>query len=63
MPYEVDGVVASGKGAPVSVQRITVPDPGPGIQYAAPLKFDFAAAEYWIARSSRAMTAWFVAYL
>src|SRR5882757_10219024 len=30
MPYEVDGVVASGKGAPVSVQRITVPDPGPG---------------------------------
>jgi S-(hydroxymethyl)mycothiol dehydrogenase len=30
MPYEVDGVVATGKGAPVSVQRIVVPDPGPG---------------------------------
>src|SRR3954465_11528975 len=30
MPYEVDGVVATEKGAPVSVQRIIVPDPGPG---------------------------------
>jgi S-(hydroxymethyl)mycothiol dehydrogenase len=30
MPYEVNGVVATGKGAPVSVQRIVVPDPGPG---------------------------------
>ena len=28
-----------------------------GIQYAAALMFSFAAAEYWIARSSRAMTA------
>ena len=30
MPYEVNGVVAAGKGAPVSVQKIIVPDPGPG---------------------------------
>jgi S-(hydroxymethyl)mycothiol dehydrogenase len=30
MPYEVDGVVATGKGAPVGVQKIIVPDPGPG---------------------------------
>ena len=30
MPYEVNGVVAAAKGAPVGVQRIIVPDPGPG---------------------------------
>jgi S-(hydroxymethyl)mycothiol dehydrogenase len=30
MPYEVNGVVATGKGAPVGVQTIIVPDPGPG---------------------------------
>jgi S-(hydroxymethyl)mycothiol dehydrogenase len=29
MPYEVNGVVATEKGAPVSVQTIVVPDPGP----------------------------------
>jgi S-(hydroxymethyl)mycothiol dehydrogenase len=28
--YEVKGVVARGKGAPVSVETIVVPDPGPG---------------------------------
>ncbi|MGY4351587.1 hypothetical protein ACVWXM_008080 [Bradyrhizobium sp. GM7.3] len=36
--------------------------PGRGIQYAAALRFSRAAAEYWIARSSRAMTAVFVVY-
>src|SRR5881227_1445846 len=30
MPYQVKGVVARSKGAPVSVVTITVPDPGPG---------------------------------
>ncbi len=30
MPHEVRGVVATAKGAPVSVETITVPDPGPG---------------------------------
>ncbi|MGR7023160.1 S-(hydroxymethyl)mycothiol dehydrogenase [Geodermatophilus sp. URMC 62] len=30
MPYEVRGVVARGKGAPVTVETIVVPDPGPG---------------------------------
>jgi S-(hydroxymethyl)mycothiol dehydrogenase len=30
MPYQVQGVVALSKGAPVSLQTIIVPDPGPG---------------------------------
>jgi S-(hydroxymethyl)mycothiol dehydrogenase len=30
MPYEVRGVVARSKGAPVTVEAIVVPDPGPG---------------------------------
>jgi S-(hydroxymethyl)mycothiol dehydrogenase len=30
MPYEVQGVVAKAKGAPVSIETIVVPDPGPG---------------------------------
>jgi S-(hydroxymethyl)mycothiol dehydrogenase len=30
MAYEVQGVVARGKGAPVSIETIVVPDPGPG---------------------------------
>jgi S-(hydroxymethyl)mycothiol dehydrogenase len=30
MPYEVKGVVALSKGAPVSIETIIVPDPGPG---------------------------------
>lgn len=30
MPHEVRGVVAKSKGAPVSVETINVPDPGPG---------------------------------
>jgi S-(hydroxymethyl)mycothiol dehydrogenase len=30
MAYEVQGVVARGKGEPVSIERIVVPDPGPG---------------------------------
>ena len=30
MPYEVEGVIAPGKGAAVSVETILVPDPGPG---------------------------------
>jgi S-(hydroxymethyl)mycothiol dehydrogenase len=30
VPHEVKGVVARGKGAPVTVETITVPDPGPG---------------------------------
>ncbi len=30
MPHEVRAVVARGKGQPVSVETITVPDPGPG---------------------------------
>ncbi len=30
MPHEVQGVVARGKGAPVSLETILVPDPGPG---------------------------------
>ena len=30
MPHEVEGVVARGKGAPVSVETVVVPDPGPG---------------------------------
>src|SRR5918998_5477826 len=30
MPHEVQGVVARGKGAPVSLETIVVPDPGPG---------------------------------
>ncbi|SFO35447.1 Alcohol dehydrogenase GroES-like domain-containing protein, partial [Geodermatophilus obscurus] len=30
MTYEVRGVVARGKGAPVSVETVLVPDPGPG---------------------------------
>ncbi|WP_214408752.1 S-(hydroxymethyl)mycothiol dehydrogenase [Sphaerisporangium fuscum] len=30
MPYEVRGVIAGGKGEPVTVQTVIVPDPGPG---------------------------------
>src|SRR6476659_2875070 len=30
MAYEVKGVVAASKGAPVSIETIVVPDPGPG---------------------------------
>jgi S-(hydroxymethyl)mycothiol dehydrogenase len=30
MPYEVKGVVAASKGAPVTIETIVVPDPGPG---------------------------------
>ncbi|MEU9890410.1 S-(hydroxymethyl)mycothiol dehydrogenase [Sphaerisporangium sp. NPDC051017] len=30
MPYEVQGVIAAGKGEPVSVRTVVVPDPGPG---------------------------------
>src|SRR4051794_27668634 len=30
MAYEMKGVVARGKGAPVSIETIVVPDPGPG---------------------------------
>jgi S-(hydroxymethyl)mycothiol dehydrogenase len=30
MPYEVQGVIAGGKGEPVSVRTVIVPDPGPG---------------------------------
>ena len=30
MPQEVNAVVAKAKGEPVSVERIVVPDPGPG---------------------------------
>src|SRR4051812_11634051 len=30
MPYEVKGVVARSKGAPVTIETIHVPDPGPG---------------------------------
>ncbi|WP_203980832.1 S-(hydroxymethyl)mycothiol dehydrogenase [Planotetraspora silvatica] len=30
MPYEVQGVVARGKGKPVTLETIHVPDPGPG---------------------------------
>src|ERR1043165_4827092 len=30
MAYEVRGVVARGKGEPVSIETIVVPDPGPG---------------------------------
>jgi S-(hydroxymethyl)mycothiol dehydrogenase len=30
MPHEVRGVVATGKGKPVSIETIVVPDPGPG---------------------------------
>src|SRR3954468_5502001 len=30
MPYEVRGVVALSKGAPVTIETIVVPDPGPG---------------------------------
>ena len=30
MPYEVQGVVARFQGAPVSIETILVPDPGPG---------------------------------
>ncbi len=30
MAYEVKGVVARGKGAPVTVETVVVPDPGPG---------------------------------
>ena len=30
MPYEVQGVVARAKGEPVRVERVHVPDPGPG---------------------------------
>ena len=30
MAHEVRGVVARGKGAPVSIETIGVPDPGPG---------------------------------
>jgi S-(hydroxymethyl)mycothiol dehydrogenase len=30
MAYEVQGVVARGKGAPVGIETIVVPDPGPG---------------------------------
>lgn len=30
MPYRVRGVVAHGRGAPVAIETVTVPDPGPG---------------------------------
>jgi S-(hydroxymethyl)mycothiol dehydrogenase len=30
MPFEVQGVVARGKGEPVTVETVRVPDPGPG---------------------------------
>src|SRR3712207_2909452 len=30
MPYEVKGVIARSKGAPVTIETIVVPDPGPG---------------------------------
>jgi len=30
MAYEVKGVIATGKGAPVGISTVTVPDPGPG---------------------------------
>ena len=30
MPYEVKGVVARSKGAPVTIETVLVPDPGPG---------------------------------
>ncbi|MFC3452280.1 zinc-binding dehydrogenase [Amycolatopsis speibonae] len=30
MPYEVQGVVSRAKGEPVSLESVTVPDPGPG---------------------------------
>ncbi|MFC4531483.1 S-(hydroxymethyl)mycothiol dehydrogenase [Sphaerisporangium dianthi] len=30
MPYEVQGVIASGKGEAVTLQTVIVPDPGPG---------------------------------
>jgi S-(hydroxymethyl)mycothiol dehydrogenase len=30
MPHEVKGVIAPGRGAPVSVTTVVVPDPGPG---------------------------------
>jgi S-(hydroxymethyl)mycothiol dehydrogenase len=30
VPYEVNGVVASDKGAPVAITTVVVPDPGPG---------------------------------
>src|SRR5687768_15858553 len=30
MAYEVKGVVARGKGAPVTIETIVIPDPGPG---------------------------------
>jgi S-(hydroxymethyl)mycothiol dehydrogenase len=30
MPYEVRGVVARSKGAPVGIETVVVPDPGPG---------------------------------
>src|SRR6266436_2883095 len=30
MPHEVRGVVAMGKGKPVSIETVVVPDPGPG---------------------------------
>src|SRR3712207_1494492 len=30
MPYEVKGVVARSKGAPVTLETVIVPDPGPG---------------------------------
>ncbi|MBX6383355.1 MAG: S-(hydroxymethyl)mycothiol dehydrogenase [Microbispora sp.] len=30
MPYEVQGVVARGKGQPVTLETVLVPDPGPG---------------------------------
>src|ERR671916_762149 len=30
MAYEVRGVVARGKGAPVTIETVVVPDPGPG---------------------------------
>ena len=30
MPRETQGVIAGGKGEPVRLQTITVPDPGPG---------------------------------
>ena len=30
MPHEVNGVIATGKGAPVGIATVVVPDPGPG---------------------------------
>src|SRR6059058_2793683 len=51
MPYEVRGVVARSKGAPVSVETVVVPDPGPGevvvdVQACGVCHTDVAAGDY-----------------